>query len=181
MNPIATTTTALTFRVQDRPTICGTVTDTTGQYDFLDVLYFVDNNRGAFIPETVVYSYSNETKEYNIILDKEFEVYSYTQLSLIVMQDSRVNALLDNGISAIGTQSDTLNTISATIRAKGWCKIDSEWLAYTFDGTTITFSERGLFGTTPAAHSASAQVDFSFSKHTCTPRFPFMVKDKTQL
>lgn len=96
------------------------------------------------------------------------------------LQDSLVIRTLNGGCTSSAT-STLVNAGTALLTDSGFAKIESEWVKYTFSGSTLTFVERGLFGTTPAAHADLVPVYFASAKETCTPYYPFTIRDAIDL
>ncbi|KKN36429.1 hypothetical protein LCGC14_0773710 [marine sediment metagenome] len=87
-------------------------------------------------------------------------------------QDSGAVATLDVGIDDV--VGSVLVTASAgTIPANGFYRIESEYGEYTFSGSTVTFTTRGVFSTSAAAHSISTTILFAATKETVIPKLEF--------
>ena len=97
------------------------------------------------------------------------------QIIVAALQDSGAVATLDVGIDSVA--SNVLVTISVgTIPASGFYRINSEHGTFTFTGSTVTFTDRGIFQTNAAAHLMGDTITFAATKETVIPKLNFQVQ-----
>jgi len=97
------------------------------------------------------------------------------QIIVAALQDSGAVATLDVGIDNVVASVDVTTSVG-TIPATGFYKIESEHGEYTFSGSTVTFTDRGIFSTNAAAHGISSTITFAATKETVIPKLEFQVR-----
>lgn len=88
------------------------------------------------------------------------------------LPDSGAVATLDVGIDGV-VSSVLVTTSQGTIPESGFYRIESEYGEYTFTGSTVTFTTRGVFQTSAAAHGIGATILFAATKETVIPKLEF--------
>lgn len=77
--------------------------------------------------------------------------------------------------------TDSAGSIDITITAGvmpavGIYRINDEWGEFTFSGSTVTFTSRGLLQTAAAAHNSGDKIEFSSIQETAQPPFQYKIE-----
>lgn len=162
------------FLVGDQPTIYGNVSGNKRTLEGVTVLLTLTRN----ILQREKAVDVDSKKYFNLILDP-FLVPDSGSVIVAALESDNQSASLNGSITDTDT-SLTLSSISGALRSSGWLKIGSEWMSYTLTGSTAAVT-RGVFGTTPASHSALDAVRFADSKTSLAPFYDWKVYDPAQL
>ncbi len=97
------------------------------------------------------------------------------QIIVAALPDSGAVATLDSSILSTAASVD-VSTSMGTIPPNGFYRIDQEYGKYTFSGSTVTFTERGIFQTNAADQLMLATIKFAPTKQTVIPELEFSVE-----
>lgn len=172
-------TSALIWKVGDKPDVRGIITADEAVPTLLGVTVSLYAPSGVLVEESIA-DYTLATGAFKFILPEVLTVRKQGLVYVSALEDSTYTRTLSAGVSPSGT-SDTLVGSTGTLQSVGFALIESEWVAYTISGSTITFTERGLFNTTAALHNSGVTVKFASVKETCQPDYPFIVRDVMEL
>lgn len=172
-------TNALIWKVGDKPDVRGIITADAGIPTLLGVTVRLYASSGVIVSERIA-DYTLATGAFKLILPDVLTQRKEGLVYVSALEDSTYTRTLSVGVSASGT-SDTLVGSTGTLQSSGYALIESEWVAYTISGTTITLTERGAFNTTAAIHASGVTVKFMSVKETCTPDYPFVVRDVQEI
>jgi len=170
---------ALVWKVGDKPDVRGVITADGAIPALLGVTVRLYAPSGVIVYESVA-DYTLATGAFKFILPESLTQSKQGLVYVSALEDSTYTRTLSAGVSATSS-SDTLVGSTGTLQSAGFALIESEWVQYTISGSTITFVTRGLFNTTAATHAASTVVKFASVKETCTPDYPFVVRDVQEL
>ena len=170
---------ALIWKVGDKPDVSGLITADGGIPALLGVTVRLYASSGIIVPESAA-DYTLATGAFKLVLPEVLTQRKEGLVYVSALEDSTFTRTLSTGVSA-SDASDTLVGSTGNLQSTGFALIESEWVAYTISGTTITFTGRGQFNTTAATHASGVTVKFMSVKETCTPDYPFVVKDVQEL
>lgn len=172
-------TSSLIWKVGDKPDVSGLITADGGAPTLLGVTVRLYASSGIIVDERIA-DYTLATGAFKLILPAALTQRKEGLVYVSALEDSTYTRTLTTGVSASGA-SDTLIGSTGTLQNSGYALIESEWVAYTISGTTITFTGRGQFNTTAATHASGATVKFMSVKETCMPDYPFVVRDVQEI
>jgi len=170
---------ALIWKVGDKPDVRGVITANAAIPTLLGVTVRLYAPSGVIVTERVA-DYTLATGAFKLILPAILTERKEGLVYVSALEDSTYTRTLTAEISASASSAE-LTGSTGTLPAAGFCLIESEWCQYTLSGTTLTFVTRGLFNTTAAVHGISTTVKFASCKETCTPDYPFTVRDVMEL
>lgn len=171
-------TSALVWKVGDKPDVRGLITADGAIPALLGVTVRLYAPSGVIVSERVA-DYTLATGAFKLILPETLTQRKEGLVYVSALEDSTYTRTLSAGVSDTGS-SDTLVGSTGTLPAAGFCLIENEWCTYTISDSTITLG-RAAFNTTAASHAASTVVKFASVKETCTPDYPFVVRDVLEL
>ena len=171
---------SLLWRVGDKPNITGTITGNGAVPTLLGVTVRMFSALGEFLSERVA-TYTALDGTFESILPNKFD-QRITQgvVYVAALEDSAATRTLDAELSASALTAE-ISGATGTPQASGYALIDSEWVEYTYSGTTLTIVARGVFNTTAAIHSVSSTVSFMSTKETAQPTYRFNISDDMEL
>lgn len=163
--------------VGDKPNLTGTIRAdgkkaTTG---LLGVTVTITRAAGYLLTET--FTSIDSIAKFNLVLPNELVRQDVGRILVAVLVDSSDIATIDTAITGTSTSVD----ITGTSPNSGYCKIDDEWMSFTVSGSTLTFTERGVFNTIAASHVINSALSFADVKETATPWLSYNVRDARQL